>query len=334
MAQVTIKEITGTKNSGGGNFSQKKPVNKDLIFYSLMMIWPVLQFAVFYIGVNFNSVLMAFQKVSYVDPSAAGANGGATISVFSLEQFRKVFKWFAGSEFRSLMGVSVKFYVYTLIVSVPLGLLFSYYIYKKFAGWSMFRAMLFLPSILSGVVMGAIYKFFCNSGITEIVAKITGNAKVLSILDINSGKTFAAILFFNLWISFGTSVLMYSNKMSGLDQEVVEAAHIDGATGIKEFWHITMSYVYPTFSVFLITGFAQICSNQYNLYNIYGAYGTDPAVRNMGYFLFTEVAGKFSVGGLPELPYYSAMSVIITLVAIPVTFAVKWVVEKFGPSED
>lgn len=334
MEQYIADRNGKTESSGNGQPKNKKLINKDLIFYSLLMIWPVLQFVVFYIGVNANSVLMAFQKISYVDPSAVGANGGATVSQPTLEQFSKVFRWFSGYEFRSIMWVSVKFYLYTLIISVPLGLLFSYYIYKKFSGWSVFRAMLFLPSILSGAVMGAIYRFFCDSGITEIVSKITGDKTVLSILDVNSGKTFFAMLFFNLWISFGTSVLMYSNKMAGLDQEVVEASHIDGATGIKEFWYITMPYVYPTFSVFFITGFAQICSNQYNLYNIYGGSGMDPAVRNMGYYLFTEVSGKFSVGGLPELPYYSAISVIITLVAVPLTFGVKWLAENFGPSED
>ena len=44
----------------------KKKGNKgDLLFYSLLMIWPLLQFAVFYIYVNFNSFLMAFQIPRY-----------------------------------------------------------------------------------------------------------------------------------------------------------------------------------------------------------------------------------------------------------------------------
>lgn len=313
----------------------KKPLNKDLIFYSLMMIWPILQFVVFYVGVNFNSILMAFQDIKYVDQGATGAYGGATISSFTLDQFTSVFKWFAGAEFRSLTWVSIKFYIYSFIISVPLGLLFAYYIYKKFAGWSAFRVMLFLPSILSGVVMGVIYKLFCEYGVTAVVKALTGSdEKIYSILNIVSGKTFGAMLFFNIWISFGTTVLMYSNRMSGIDTEITEAAHLDGAVGFKEFWYVILPYVYPTLSVFLITGFAQICSNQYNLYNIYGANASDPAVRNLGYYLFVEVAGKFSTGGVPALPYYSAMSVCITLVVIPITFAVKWLLEKFGPSED
>ena len=315
--------------------ARKKPINKDLIFYSLMMIWPVLQFVIFYIGVNANSILLAFQKISYVDPGASGPNGGATISHISFEQFGKVFTFFGSVSFRNMLWQSIKYYFYTLVISIPLGLFFAYYIYKKYAGWSMFRSILFLPSILSGVVMGAIFNFFCNDGIVEIVKRITQSDEVFSLLDKNSGKTFGAILFFNLWISFGTSVLMYSNKMSAMDEEISEAAHLDGATGFKEFWYVILPYAYPTLSVFLITGFAQICSNQYNLYNIYGG-SADASFTNLGYYLFTKVAGQFgaSGGGLPKLPFYSAMSVIITVVVIPLTFAVKTAVEKLGPSED
>ena len=37
--------------------------DKDLIFYTLMMLFPVAQFCVMYIGVNFNSILLAFKKI-------------------------------------------------------------------------------------------------------------------------------------------------------------------------------------------------------------------------------------------------------------------------------
>lgn len=319
-----------TKSRGKKKFK----INASLVFYCVLMIWPVAQFVIFYIGVNFNSILMAFQKVSYVDPGAVGSNGGATVSMFTLEQFQKVFKWFAGTEFRHLIGTSLKFYVLGLVVSVPLGLFFAYYIYKKFTGYGAFRVLLFLPSILSGVVMGAIYKFLCDNALTEVLGKITGNADIFSILNENSGHSFGAVFFYNIWVGFGTTVLMYSNKMSGLDAEITEAAHIDGATGIKEFWYITLPYAYPTVTTFLITGVAGICSNQQGLYNLFGGVCSDPAVRNMGYFLFVEVVQKFSTGGVPQLPYYAAMSVCITIVVVPVTFLVRWALEKFGPSEN
>lgn len=309
-------------------------INASLVFYCVLMIWPVLQFCVFYIGVNFNSIFMAFQHIEYVDPGAVGANGGSTISRFTFENFANVFKWFAGSEFRMLIGVSIKFYVLGLIVSLPLGLFFSYYIYKKCAGAALFRVMLFLPSILSGIVMGTIYRFLCDNALTDIIANITGSDKVFSILNENSGHSFLSVFFFNIWVGFGTTVLMYSNRMSTLDTEIAEAAHIDGATGLKEFWHVTLPHAWPTVSTFLLTGFAGICANQQGLYNLYGGGTSDPAIRNMGYYLFKEVVSKFSVGGVPQLPYYAAMSVCITLVVVPLTFLVRRGLDKFGPSED
>ena len=62
---------------------------------------------------------------------------------------------------------------------------------------------------------------------------------------------------------------MYSNAMSGIPQEIVESAHLDGATGINEFWKITLPMVYPTLSTFLITGVAGLFTNQINLYSLY-----------------------------------------------------------------
>lgn len=313
----------------------KFKINASLIFYCLLMLWPVAQFLVFYIGVNGNSILMAFQKISYVDPNASGANGGDMTSTFTFSNFSQVFKWFAGSEFRNLIGVSVKFYVLGLLISVPLGLFFSYYIYKKCFGSSFFRVMLFLPSILSGIVMGTIYRFLCDEVLTAIVGKAIGTTEnVFSILHQNSGHSFLAVFFFNIWIGFGTTVLMYSNRMSSIDTEITEAAHIDGATGLKEFWHISLPHAWPTVSTFLLTGFAGICSNQQGLYNLYGSGNSDPAINNFGYYLFVKVVGQFSTGGVPELPYYSAMSVIITLVVVPLTFLVRKGLDKFGPSED
>lgn len=327
-----------TKTSMKTDSKIKKPINKELIFYSLLMIWPIAQFIVFYIGVNFNTILMAFQKI---DVNGKIEKWGLFNFIHSNDKDASmadgVLVWmFNGglkSEFFVMLWSSIKFYVYSSIISIPLGLFFANYIYKKFPCWGTFRVMLFLPSILSGVVMGMIYKLFCDNAIPAIVQAITKSEEVLSILQTKNTQ-FGALLFFNLWISFGTTVLMYSNKMSAMDAEISEAAQIDGATGLKEFWHVTLPYVYPTLSVFLITGFAGILSNQCNLYNIYRG-GADPELKTIGYWLFVEVSNKYGSGNnVSGLPFYSAFSVVITLVIVPLTFLVRWALDKFGPSED
>ena len=308
------------------NMKKKKPKldSGDLIFYCVFMAWPVLQFLVYYVGVNINSILMSFQFNTIVDDKIV-------TDYFSLEQYRKVFEWFSNADFKNYLSVSVKSYLITTCIGLPLGLLFAFYIYKKLPFWGGFRVILFLPSILSGVVVARIFSDFLSAGAPAIFGK---DSTLGSLLDPTKKNYFPVLMFYNVWIGFGTAVLMYSNKMSAIPEEIIESAHLDGAMGVKEFWYIVLPLTYSTISVFLITGVAQIFVNQFGAYDMFtgGAHNT---IKSIGYWFFVEVAGKFkTVQSSAELPYYSAVGVVLTLVTVPAALGFRWVLEHFGPSEE
>ena len=77
----------GNQNNNNNNNNGKVKVldSGDLIFYCVFMAWPVLQFLVYYVGVNINSILMSFQFNTIVDEKIV-------TDYFSLEQYRKVLK--------------------------------------------------------------------------------------------------------------------------------------------------------------------------------------------------------------------------------------------------
>ena len=96
---------------------------KDLLFYSLILAWPITQFCVFYIGVNFNSILMAFQ-------STDAATG--TTSFVWFENFERLFNNMKNDIlYAQALENSLKIWALGLVVGMPIGLLFSYYIYKN-----------------------------------------------------------------------------------------------------------------------------------------------------------------------------------------------------------
>jgi ABC-type sugar transport system permease subunit len=242
-----------------------------------------------------------------------------------------VFEWFSNADFKNYLSVSVKAYFITTLIGLPLGLLFAFYIFKKLPFWGGFRVILFLPSILSGVVVARIFSDYLSAGAPAIF----GEDSVLgSLLDPIKKKYFPVLMFYNIWIGFGTAVLMYSNKMSAIPEEIIESAHLDGAMGVKEFWYIVLPLTYSTVSVFLITGVAQIFVNQFGAYDMFtgGAHNT---IKSIGYWFFVEVASKFkTVQSSAELPYYSAIGVVLTFITIPAALGFRWVLEHFGPSED
>ncbi|MBQ3571469.1 MAG: sugar ABC transporter permease [Clostridia bacterium] len=300
---------------------RKAKINKsDIIFYSIMMAWPTLQFVVFYIGVNFNSILLAFQDIDII----------ANTYSWTTNHFANAFDKMLSPTLLTMAKNSIFAYLITICTSIPLGLLFSYYIYKKLPMAGFFRVVLFMPSIISSIILVSMFRFFTTDALPAMLRDFF-EITIKAPLD-DKASRFGTVMFYNIWVGFGTSVLMYSNKMSTIDPSISEAANIDGAQGFSEFWYITLPLVFSTLSVFLITGVATLFTNQINLFSFYGMSAPD-AVQTFGYWLFREakLATNGGLGGYSEL---SAVGLLLTCVSVPLTLGVKWAAEKFGPSED
>ena len=303
--------------------SINKKYDKRLIFYVLMLAYPVLQFCIFYIGVNFNSLLLSFKEIDM-------ASG--TFS-WTLKNFPAAFEKLtsATSELAGTAWMSLKSALIVVSLSTVLALLFSFYIYKKMFASELFRVMLFLPSVISSLVLVTIFQFFVERAVPAIYLEMCG--KTMRGLIENPSTRYATIMFFNVWAGFGPTMLMYSNAMAGISPEIVDSAKVDGATGLKEFFCITLPSVYPTITTFVVVGVAGIFTNQFHLYSFYRG-GAPDELWNLGYYLYAETQKVTAANSTAEYPLLSAIGLLITVVVIPLTFIVKWLMEKFGPSDE
>lgn len=300
-----------------GRFSREK--RNNLIFYILMVALPLLQFIVFYIIVNANSVLLSFKEYQ---------RGDSAYIFVGLSNFKTVLHdLFHNSELIFAAKNSIIMYAVSLLVGVPLALLFSYYIYKQKPLSKTLQVILFMPSIISAIIMSVIFLNFTDRVIPMLAQNLFGK-EVLGLLS-NEKTAFPTMVFYNVWISFGVSVLLYSGQMSSIDESLSEAARLDGAGDLKEFWYISLPLCYPTIVTFLVVGVGGIFTNQMNLFSVYGE-SAPSSLYTFGYFLFVRVQ-RASVN---QYPYLSAMGVIMTLVAAPLTLLIKYLLEKFGPSAD
>lgn len=292
----------------------------DMLFYVLMMAWPILQFCVFYIAVKFNSILYSFQRYDKLSRTFT----------WTLDYVKSALKMMTtGPALVETMKMTLLFFLLFTGINTPLGLLFSYYISKKQFASGFFRVFLFLPSIICSVIMVLIYGNFVDVALPEIVRVLTG--KTVGGLMSTKSTRFFAVMFYNLLVGFGVNVLMYSNAMSAISEEVVEAAHLDGATGLKEFWFITLPSIYPTLVTFLITALAGMFLNQYNLYSFFGS-GEHFGLQTYGLYFYVQTL--VADGSRAEYSQISAIGLWLTFIALPLTYGVKFLLEKLGPSED
>ncbi|MBO4594750.1 MAG: sugar ABC transporter permease, partial [Clostridia bacterium] len=146
---------------------------------------------------------------------------------------------------------------------------------------------------------------------------------------------FVVMMIFTIWSGFGTAVLIYTSTMSGIPTEVVESAKLDGITPFKELIFITMPMIYPTFVTFMLVNFAALFTNEMSMFLMFN-YDTSRSRGDstIGYFLFARayMANHDGIQGLSEMSYLSAFGILLSIIAIPLTFLVKRLLEKFGPS--
>ncbi len=306
------------------NTKRKKMGRGKTIFYWSILAFPLLQFLIFYVGVNLNSFALAFQNFDY------SGNGYTFVGFDNLfKNFLDVFKEFQEAKFlQTAVWNSVLVFVLGLVIGLSLGLLFSYYIYKKCALSKFYKVILFLPYIISSITLVIIYKYFVEQAVPEVVLKIF-NIEMDGLLS-NQNTEFGAILFFTIWTGFGVQTLIYSSSMSGISNEIVEAAKIDGITPLKEFLLIDIPIIAPTISVFVVSSVATLFVNQMNLFNFYGVeapYG----IYTIGYYIYRGVSAAGTT--LSDYPYYAAFGLIMTMITIPITLLVRKVMNKLDPNE-
>ena len=228
-----------------------------------------------------------------------------------------------------MLANSLSLALYSVGLNLILCLTFSLYIYRKQFGYQFFKVILFIPSIVSSIVMVRVFCAICDGMIPDIILKLTGT-EIKGLLA-NRDTQMATVIFFCLWCGFGPSMLIYVGAMSGIDDSISEAARLDGATFLQEAWYITLPLIYPTIVVQIVAGISGILTNQMGLYSFFGD-GADVDIRTVGYWLYNSL--KSANGDVSQFPYLSAVGLLCTFVTVPVTFGVRIAMNKLGPKTE
>lgn len=303
--------------------SKRNKLKKNLFVYSLIA-YPLILFLIFYVVVNFNSILLAFQTIDGSGKSFAGLNN---FKAFLSEMFGE------GNLLSYSFINSIKMYFINLVVCMPLYVFFSYLLFKKCFLNKTVSFLVMIPSIMSGLVIALIFvNFIGSNGPLTFIMERTGwnGGKWLNLLY-DEKYAFGTTLFYMIWLSFATSLIVYPTAMRGINPEVLESAKIDGISNMfQELWYIILPLIYPTLTTFLITGFAAIFSTSGPLLEFYYTDAPD-YVSNMGYY-FTKM---ILVDGTEfSYPKYAAGGIILTIIVAPLTILLKWALEKFGPATE
>ena len=232
--------------------------NRDIY----MMALPVVLFYIIFCYIPMFGVIIAFKKYSIVD----GIFGSEWVGL-------KYFKEFFGSiYFGRTMRNTLLISLYDLIFSFPAPIIFALLLneIKLKRVKSVVQTVSYLPHFISLVVIcGMIANFMSSEGIITQFISMLGGKKMNYLGDARYFRTI--YISSGIWQSIGWSSIIYLAALSGIDQEIYEAAEVDGAGRFGKMWHVTLPGIIPTIMILLIMRVGSLLSVGYEkiilLYN-------------------------------------------------------------------
>jgi lactose/L-arabinose transport system permease protein len=228
--------------------------------------------------------------------------------------FKNYIRMFKDKVFMTSMGNTFLY----LLIQVPIMLVLAILLAQllnnkdlKFRG--IFRTLIFLPCATALVSYALIFKtLFATEGLINAFLKGIGIIQE----NINwlgqSGTAKAVIIIALLWRWTGYNMVFFLAGLQNIEYSVYEAANIDGASGWKTFWHITVPLLRPVIvmtGIMSINGTLQLFDESVNLTNG----GPSNTTITMSHYIYNNSLGQ----GVANFGYASALAfVVFILVAI------------------
>jgi raffinose/stachyose/melibiose transport system permease protein len=219
----------------------------------------------------------------------------------------------------------VFFSVMALIFMNGLGLFLAIVVDATKRGQSFYRAIFYLPPVLSGVVVALIWKWLYEpygGPINSLLNGVGFNSLTHAWLG-DSATAIWAVSIATIWQGVGYPFLLFLAGLQGIPQELYEAARIDGGNPWQLFRHITVPFLIPVgaiVSVLTILGAMQMFNVVLAMTNGGPGYATEVPVLH----IYREAFGSFHFG------YATALSIIFGVLLFIVSIVQLQVSRRVG----
>lgn len=231
---------------------------KNYIFVAILLAYPVLQFVITWGFVNIGSLLMAFEQTNlYGETTFCGFDNFVKIikDMFEYSLNDTGISWMNNN--LVIVFNSLGYAVVTIFISLPLSLLFSYFLHKKMPFANVFRVIFFLPNIIPIVALVMAY----NMPLDTTYGYLSGFLEKLGI----SGYIYAEwprsqlfVYLYCIWAGLGYNIVLLSGAIGRIPKEIFESAQLDGAGYFIEFTKITIPMIWSTIVTLIVLGLTNV----------------------------------------------------------------------------
>ena len=217
----------------------------------------------------------------------------------------------------AMSGLSLLFSWFPMIFAVFLNEIRSYR-FKKFV-----QTVTTLPNFISWVLVYSIaFSVFNSTGaVNSVLMNLGITEEPIMFLQSSSHVWFKQWLWLT-WKNAGWAAIMYIAAITGIDESLMEAAKIDGASRMQCIWHITIPSILPTYFVLVMLSLANFLSNGMEQYFVFANSFNKTKIEVLDLYVYNLAMGS---GGYS---LSTAISILKTFVSIILLCVTNWVSKK------
>ena len=211
------------------------------------------------------------------------------------------------------------------IATSVLPLFFAVFLNEIKCKWfrKMVQTLTTIPNFISWVLVYAVaFCLFSNTGMVNTVLQNLGVIlKPIKFLDSDS-HTYIAMLLWSTWKGLGWGAIMYLASIAGIDQEMYEAARVDGAGRFQLMRYITLPELMPTYFVMLMLSGANFLNNGMDQYFVFQNAFNKAHIQVLDLYVYNiGMTGS-------SLSLATAISMLKSLISVTLLMAVNGISKK------
>lgn len=136
------------------------------------------------------------------------------------------------------------------ILALPLAVVLN----KKLKSRNLLRAVFFFPAVFSSLIIGYLWSFIMSSSDFGLINNLVHRLGFDTINFFTADNALYSVIFTQVWQWTGWAMVIYLANLQSISPDLYEAADIDGATGLKKFFYVTLPLMCPSVKIIVVTG--------------------------------------------------------------------------------
>ena len=207
--------------------------------------------------------------------------------------------------FWNAMWNNMKFFFIHMLLQNPIGLLLAtLFSLKGLRGARTYRTLIFLPTLLSVVIIGFIWQLIISPlwGVGEKLMNLVGLGSYFGPWLGQESTALFTLSLISVWQYIGIPMMLIYAALLAVPDEIVEAAYAEGASSLRIFWQIKLPLILPTLGLVTILTFVANFNAFDLIYSVKGALaGPNYSSDLLGTFFYRTFFGYQAQIGSPTM---------------------------------